>query len=157
MNCTTYRTELENIVFKLINTHPSSMSRQKKIWRILAADTRKHNFTDTAQAVQKITVLENATSTIPKSSVRHSEAFSRSIQHASFEWGLRQHCKPGFCLNRETFLSSYEFSKSLRCDNTVHSASSATSCEDGGVRRGARVTSLVYRTLTHYTHLQLSE
>lgn len=30
MNCTTYRTELENIVFKLINTHPSSMSRQKK-------------------------------------------------------------------------------------------------------------------------------
>lgn len=30
MNCTTYRSELENIVFKSINTHPSSMSRQKK-------------------------------------------------------------------------------------------------------------------------------
>lgn len=29
MNCTTYRTELWNIVFKSINTHPSSMSRQK--------------------------------------------------------------------------------------------------------------------------------
>lgn len=34
MNCTTYRIELENIVlnvFKLINTHPSSMSRQKNM------------------------------------------------------------------------------------------------------------------------------
>lgn len=45
MNCTTYRTELENIVFKLINTHPSSMSRQKKKKKMMENSGRRYKET----------------------------------------------------------------------------------------------------------------
>lgn len=72
MNCTTYRSELENIVFKSINTHPSSMSRQKKT-------------KDFARRYEETLFYRHSTSCPIDRRPENPPKRSRSIQHASFE------------------------------------------------------------------------